>query len=404
MTFLSKESAEKSSAVNDSSFENPISGIAEDFNQQLIQTTKNMETKYRNIVNNLKQKIRTESERAKLELDSKNVELEKILKKSEDQLAESKKIDFELKANEKINQELQTKLGNYKQQLEKYSAKEMFQNSAVQALKEELAQFETNAIEQEKRLHTQVTEYKKLKQNYDAECDKSNKLKLLVQKQTDQIEQQKKTHDAEMSKNFTEMQKDIAILVTRIQDMTALKVKNEAITAKNEELAAEISKASSELTTLRNKREADQVIKLNLEKKFAEHCETILIMEAKLETETADKFSLQTTKSRLENLLKECQKENLELTKTIEKKDKLLMKLNVEISDNEQRVENLNTKISDLEVEVGKLLANQEKEELAHQQEISDFENQLADANTHFDAKTEEVKSLNLAIKRCFNF
>jgi len=239
-----------------------------------------------------------------------------------------------------------------------------------------------------------------LKENYDAECDKSNKLKSLIQKQTAEIEQQKKTHDAEMSKNFTEMQEDIAVLVTRIQDMTALKVKNEAITAKNEALAAEFSKASLELTTLRNKQEADQVIKLNLEKKFAEHCETILVIESKLETETADKFSLQTTKSRLENLLKDCQKENLELTKTIEKKDKLLMKLNVEISDNEQKVENLNTKISDLETEVGKHLANQEKEELAHQQEISYFENQLADANASFDAKTEEVKTLNLAMEK----
>lgn len=399
MSFLSKRTPEKTAAVDDSSFENPISGITEDFNHQLIQTTKNMETKYRNIVNNLKQKIRAESERAKLELDSKNAELEKIIKTSENQLAESKKIDFELKANERINQELQAKLGNYKQQLEKYSAKEMFQNSALQALKEELVRFEENAIEHEKRLHTHTTEYNKLKEIYDAECKKSDNLKLLVQKQNKDFEQQKKSHEAEMSRNFAEMQDDIAVLVTRIQEMTALKIKNEAISAKNKALAAEISKTSSELTTLKNTHEADQVIKVNLEKKFTEHCEKIRVMDAKLQTETSEKFSIQTIKNRLENLLKDCQKENLELTKTIEKKDKLLMKLNVEISDNEQKVENLNTKITDLEIEVRKLLSNHEKEQLAHQEEISDFENQLADANTHFDAKSEEVKKLNSAME-----
>jgi len=430
----------KNTSFSRDSLTTEIDGISNEYQQQMLKSSLQIESKYQSIIKEINSKLKSEK------IKNKNLAAEIEFNKSI--VENTRKLERELQANSLVLKSTKSELDIAECKLEKVCILEKQRENDIFRVRREMEGVE---VENE-RLNGLVSDRTRLCNELEGKLDENDGL---IAKTQENLLRTKAASDLkiasmrkEMHAQCIEMQEDVTVLSSRLQEMAVISeeletTKSELKTsrnevnllvktisdlkdklcyeiAKNENFTAELLELKTEHETeVRNLKfgyvqEIEEIKARNFEQnsvesvkfqnkleesKFeiestkkllfqsqSEFAEIERKLTEKLDLSDQQKWAIETQNERLNQQLKDARLELFEISKNCDKKDKTIHQVNIELAKSENSMKNLNGMYKE-KVE----LTNRIQEDLdARTKDVAFFQKEMEIKERNFEEMTKD--------------
>lgn len=429
----------KNASYSRDSLTNEIEGFSNEYQQQMLKSSLQIESKYQSIIKEINSKLKAEK------IKNKNLVAEIELNKSI--VENTRKLERELEANSLVLKGTKSELDIAECKLEKVCILEKQRESDIFRVRREMEAVEV----QNERLIVQVAERTRLCNDLEGKLDEHESL---IVKTKETLQKTKTTSELkiaslrkEMHAQCIEMQEDVTVLSNRLQEMAAISEELETTktnlktsqqeanllvktisdlkdklcyeVAKNQNQTAELKALKTEHETevshlkfgyvqeieeikTRNSEQSSisqvkfenelnffqnelESVKSKLEQSKTNSVEIERKMGEKVKICEQEKWAVQTQNERLNQQLKDARLELFEVSKNCDKKEKIIHQLNTDLAKSENSMNNLNQMYK-------------EKVDFNNRLNV-EFESFKQNKKKDIDGKDGEISKLNTELK-----
>jgi len=354
-----------------------VDEISSMYKQQVLASSAQLEAKYQAVMKETNKKFRTERTQKK--------QLEKELTEAKALIETTRALERELKANSLVLQAVKKELDLSNRSLEKSIVSEKQREQDFIRVRGECDDLEKTNFNLGRNLQEKANALAITEEELEKNIATVNQLAKALRSTEKEFEERENSLRQHMQAQFTEMQEDMAILVGRMQEMSAIKQKYET-TEKNFETAVEenkilvatVAEMKNSLCSEIAKCEALRENVTQLGRENSSYVKQIEALENEKWTKTAALEKSQTQ-------LKEIRVEQLDLKKTLGKKEKVLLAMGNSLSKVEGELKSME-----------KMYKSKLEENTGLKRRVEDFEKLQSDV----DQKEREMKAMDTQIDR----
>jgi len=392
------DTTHNSNASSNPSCSAVLDEVSSVYRQQVMASSSALENKYQVIVKDINRKLKSERAQSKV--------LEEKLKTSESIVENTRRLERELKANATVLQAVKKELDHSTRALEKSIVSERQRDQDFKRVREECDELEKANFELERTVQAKTKALATMTGELHKHAADLEQAERDMREQERSYEIREKAMRADTQAQFTEMQEDMAILVGRMQEMSAIKQKYET-TEKNYEisvqenkiLVATVAELKDSLANELGKGEAMRENVVQLGRENVNFVEQIKALDS-------EKWTLKADLEKSQKSLKEVRVERLDLKKTFDKKEKVLEHMGRSLAKVENELKSMEkmykTKLSEnsgLKEEADKVkgleeaLDLKEREMKAMDSQIDTLERDLSSTNAKLEITEKSMSA-----------